>query len=302
MIPAADGPPSVTVPCRRPVLSAALCCLVVLGLMPRGAGAAEPNENALWLLWNQQASTNAVDHEALLAACQGFTNQYPSDPSGPVVQTMAAWNLLHLGRQAEAAAVLARQLDRSGTPLESGASYLAKAWLTRIDREKVKAALQFYYRREVRYPRSIDELVAYAPLPKDLRPPGRDRWGANWVYALVGFKSLSGLLDQQYEISAQKLGNGSELAAALAVPYGGMMHVRPNRMLSSKPGSEIVEWLIAPSAASPADAQKPKPAERTVALGVNSTSEGLSVAYIGRTILIVYDTYHWKLLARPADK
>ena len=268
--------------------------------MSRVPAAAEPNENALWLLWNQHTATNAADQEALLAACQTYTNQYSSDPFVLVGQTMTAWNLLRLGRQAEAAAILTRHLARTDTPLENGASHLARSWMTRIDREKVKAALQFYYRREVRYPRSIEELIAYAPLPKDLAPPGRDRWGANWQYALVGFRSLTGLLDQQYALSAQKLGNGSELAAALAAPYGDMMRVRSIRMLSSKPGGEIVEWLIAPPPAVPADAEKAKPAERTVALGVNASAEGLSIAHIGRTILIVYDNYHWKLLARPA--
>ena len=99
--------------------------------------------------------------------------------------------------------------------------------MTRIDRERVKAALQFYYRREVRYPRALDELIAYKWMPKELAPPREDRFGSEWRYALVGFKSMSGLLDQKYEISASKLGKGSDLTEALTKPYGSMLRIRP---------------------------------------------------------------------------
>ena len=276
----------------------ALCCLLILGWTSRFVTAAEPNERGLWQLWSQH-TTNAPDHEVLLAECQAFTNKNPSDPFVIVGQSLAAWNLLQLGRQAEAVAILKKHLDGSGSPVDAGASSLAKAWLTRLDRERVKAALQFYYRREVRYPRSLDELLAYAPLPKNLAPPRQDRWGTNWRYTLVGFKSMPGLIDQKYEISAAGLGGGSDLAVALAVPYGDLIHVRPNRMLSSKPGSEIVEWIIERPVAAPNDAAA-KPGGPTMALGVNSTAEGMSIDYIGRTILIVHDNYHWKLFVRPA--
>ena len=286
--------PGHCIPANR--IMTGLCCILVLGLMSRVA-TAEPNERGLWLLWSQHA-TNASDHEALLTECQAFTNKNPSDPFVVVGRSLAAWNLLQLGRQAEAVAILKKQLDGSGSPLDGGAASLAKAWLTRLDRERVKAALQFYYRREVRYPRSLDELLAYAPLPKNLAPPRQDRWGTNWRYTLVGFKSMPGLMDQKYEISAAGLGGGADLAAALAVPYADLIHVRPNRMLSSKPGGEIVEWMTERPASEPPGAAKP--AGQTMALGVNSTAEGMSVVYIGRTILIVHDNYHWKLFVRPA--
>ena len=294
----AGGCRSVVKRRRSPALFGVLCSVLCLGLMSRVA-AAEPNERALWQLWCQH-STNALDHEALLASCQAFTNQNPSDPFVLVGQTMEVWNLLHLGRQTEAAAILTHHLEKTGTPLANGASYLAKSWMTRIDRDRVKAALQFYYRREVRYPRSLDELFAYAPLPQALAPPRQDQWGQDWRYVLVGFKALPGLLDQKYGISSSRLGEGSDLAEALAVPYGGLIRVRATRMLSSTPGNEIVEWMIARPPAAAAGKEKAKPAERTVALGVNSTAEGVFVAYVGRTILIVYDDNHWKLLIRPA--
>jgi hypothetical protein len=283
----------------RPALSAVLCGALLSSVVACAPALGVPNERALWQLWQQHA-TNAVDHEELLAACKTFTDQNPADPLLAVGQTLAAWNLLCLGRQVEAATILVRHLDKTGVPLEDGAAHLARSWMTRLDRERVKAALQFYYRREVRYPRSLDELAAYAPLPKELALPGRDRWGTPWRYALVGFKTLPGLLDQKYEVSSAKLGPASDLARALAVPYGDGMRVQPTRMLSANPGGEIVELMTEPPAAATADASAAKPAGRTFAVGINSTVEGICLSYVGRSILIVHDNDHWKLLMRPA--
>jgi hypothetical protein len=281
--------------CRRQALFPLLCCVLFPGLLAQGAAAAEPAERALWQLWRQH-STNAPNHEAFLSDCQAFTNQYASDPLAVVGQSMAAWNLLALARQPDAVALLTRHIDRTGTPLVDGAAALAKSWMTRIDREQLKTALQFYYRREVRYPRSLDELFAYPKLPKDPALPRQDRWKTDWRYALVGFKTMPGMLDQKYEIFCSKLGNsGSDLALALAVPYGRLINAKPVRMLSSTPGSETAEWLIAPPSASTSAADA-----KTAALGAGSTAQGLSVAYIGKLILVAYDKDHWKLFVRPA--
>lgn len=272
--------------------------LGVLSMVLNSRVAAEPNERALAQLWYQH-STNASDHEALLASCQSFTSQNPSDPFVTVGQTLSAWNLLHLGRQAEAVAILNRHIYRAGTPLEDGVASLAKAWLTRMDRERVKAALQFYYRREVKYPRSLEELYAYKPLTKELTPLRQDRWDTNWRYALIGFKSMPGLLDQKYEISSSRLGRGSDLAESLAVPYGDLIHIRPIRMLSSKQGGEVVEWMLSPPSSATDDDATAKPAGQTVALGIGSIADGPGVVYIGRTILVVHDNYHFKIFVRP---
>lgn len=267
-------------------------------LLARAPAAAEPNERAVWILWHQHA-TNTPDYAALLTACQAFTNQNASDPLAPVVRVMAAWDLLQLDRKAEAVASLSRLAGRTGSRIDEAASSLANAWLTRLDRERLKAALQFYYRREVRYPRTIDELLTYKGLPKELMPPREDRFEMAWRYSLVGYKSIPGLLDQKYELSATRLGKGSDLAEALAVPYGSLLRIKPLRMLSSKPGGEIVEWMILPASSGAPETEPAQATGPTMALGLDSTAEGMSVACIGRSIVIVYDTYHWKVFARP---
>jgi hypothetical protein len=263
-----------------------------------GALAAEPNDRGLWQLWYQHA-TNAPDHEALLAACRTFADPKVFNPLAPVAHSLAAWDLLRLDRKADAVALLTAQLSTTDTPLKNGAANLAKAWLTRMDRERLRAGLQFYYRREVRYPRSLNDLFTYAPLPKDASLPPTDRWGASWRYALTGFKSMPGLMDQHYDLSCARLEKRSDLAAALAIPYASRVRVKPTRMLSTVPGGEVVEMILLSDAPQPADADPQKPAGKTIAIGINSTAEGMTLVYVSKLILILHDSDHWTVLPHP---
>ena len=43
--------------------------------------------------------------------------------------------------------------------------------MTRLDREKVAAALQLYYRKEVAYPKSLELITTHPKIPAAARPP-----------------------------------------------------------------------------------------------------------------------------------
>lgn len=283
----------------------ALACgaLLLAAAAPRAAFA-QANEQGLWELWQRHIQPEtATNHEALLESCRGFSQANRADPLAAVSETLAAWHLLHLGRREEAAAIYSRYTGERSEPLPRGAAQVAQAWLTRLDREQVKVALQFYYRREVGYPPSLKELAAYKPLPKEQAPPFRDRWDAEWSYRLVGLKRIPGLLDQKYELLSKRLGTGSDLAEALKVPCGDKIRIRPLAVRSAEPGREIIEMGAAPP---PEGSAPPKsaaaPASATVLVSAGQSSSGVLLAYVGRHLLVLCDDYSWKVLPRPDNR
>ena len=52
--------------------------------------------------------------------------------------------------------------------------------------ELLAAALQVFYRKQVAYPKSLEQL------PAESRPPMNDRFGKPWNYQLTGFAKLTG--------------------------------------------------------------------------------------------------------------
>ena len=275
-------------------------CLLILSTVLLPAIAAEPDEGGLWQLWQQHAAP-PHDHEALLAACQAFTEAHATDSLIAVSRTLAGWHLLQLGRDDEAATVLQRCSSTGANALRDnslrdGATAIALAWLSRMDREKVKKALQFYYRRNVAYPRKLTDLAAYPMLPKSLSFDERDRWHLYWSYRLTGLKTIPGLLDQKYELQSQRLGDGSDLAEALTVPCGALLRVEPVRVRSTTPGREVLELRYLP-------AGETREAENTaggiVISTVGSWTDSVYLAYVGRYVVIVNDYHHWKVLPKP---
>ena len=187
------------------------------------------DEDSLWRLWNQQAaSSNAPAADA--AACRVYAEQRPNDPLAAVARSLAGWRFLQAGQTNQAVSLLAPQVEAKPDALSLGAAQVAKAWLTRVDRERVKPALQFFYRKQVRYPYSLNELRTDKRLPAELLPPERDRWDEAWRYKLVGFKNIPNLQDQKYELLSATLGADSDLTSALAVPLGERVTVKPVRV------------------------------------------------------------------------
>jgi hypothetical protein len=259
------------------------------------AGAAEPDERGLWELWQQHAQP-PHDHKALLTACQAFNDKHPSDPLAVVSQTLAGWHLLQLGRQEDAVKVFVRLSKSRGSSLEDGGKTISLAWLTRMDRDRIKESLQFYYRRKMAYPAKLADLAAYPKLPESLVFADRDRWDSTWSYQLTGFRTIPNMLDQKYRLRSVRLGGGSDLAEALAVPCGGLLRIEPVRVSSSVTGMEVLELRHLPESEGGAEEA---PAREKIMLKVGSRTESVFLAYVGPHLVIVSDYHHWKVLPRP---
>jgi hypothetical protein len=278
----------------------AVLMLMVLGVgLPYASAATDADERALVALWRMQHAT-PHEHAALLDACQVFDKEHPSSAFGGVADTLAAWHLLKLGRTDEAVVLLAALPRQQQEGVDHGAYEVGAAWLSRIDRTRVQQALQFYYRREIGYPATLEELTAYPALPKSLAFPAVDRWGRRWDYRLVGFRRLSGMLNQKYALTSPKLGSESDFEQALAQPYKVQITARIIRVRTIASGRDVVEMEIE-SPAGPAG-EGASARRRKVVVGLNSWSEGLFLAYVGRNFILVCDRSYWQLLPKPRTR
>jgi hypothetical protein len=207
-------------PAARPRLAAA--ALAATALLA-GWSAAAPHDDAFIRVWSLHRQM-PDDHAAVAAACREAIGRLGADdtavlgPYLPVVRTLEGWRLLQAGRTAEAAAAFEAALDRGradGDTRQHAADNLARRWLSRIDREKVVAALNTYHREHVAFP---DELSAFQNWAADARPPLRDRKGEPWSYQLAGFRRLKVGGQQRYTLFSRSIGREtSALDAALAL-------------------------------------------------------------------------------------
>ena len=258
--------------------SVAVAAALFLGLLTTAQPA---DERAFWNVWTRHAAaTNR--HAEIIAACEAFEKANPDDPLIVVTRQLASWRLLKLRRIDDAAALLAPMANSTATSLDTAASRIARAWLTRIDRDTVKAALQQIYLRDVGYPETLDALTkrtADAPTPVD-------RWGRPWNYRLVGFQHIRGLPNQKYELRSAILGADSDLAGALAAPYGGRIRLHPIRLKTIVSGKPLVEFDTGANAGS-------------AVLSVGAKHDRVTFAYMGDRIILLSDGSHWKAVPTP---
>jgi len=263
---------------RIAICSVSLCLLAGLCLAQ-----VDVNEKAAWDIWKMMES-EPNDHPAVVAACEEFRKNNPRDPLIDVTRGIAAWHLLKVNDIPAAVKDLTSMLAKESTPLQKAADEMARTWLSRFDMEWVKRALGTYYRKEVQYPESLDAL---AGLPEKNRPPLTDRWGKPWAYSLVGFKLLEGFNNQKYTLRCHALGEDSDLADALEIPYAGRINLRPIQMADRDPANELIVF------ATTDESQKRVMLSERVAFG------NIVLAYSGSRILILSDGNHWKFTARP---
>jgi hypothetical protein len=259
--------------------------LAVMLALGTGLLHAEPNEKGLWQVWELHTAQPA-DHAAIIAACIGFSKLDPKDPLVPVSTTLAAWHLLAMDKPADAAKLLTLYASLGGSTLNEGVADMARAWLTRLDRQRVREALQFHYRKEVRYPRTLKELAEFAALPAELQGPATDRYGQPWKYKLAGFKTIPGLLDQKYELTSAKLGIDSDLEETMAWPYATRIRMVPVKAMPN--GIEMNRG--------PFGIEGP---QDTFVMGTGQKVDGVTLVYIGRNLLILTDRDHWQVLRKP---
>jgi hypothetical protein len=264
---------------RTPLqLLAALICVILLAPAARAA-----DEAALLELWQQHIAV-PEKHEETITACRSFAAAHPSDPLVPVVQGIEAWHHFSAGRAAEAQRLLEPHLAAPPGPITDAARALARGWITRLDREKVAAALQVHYRKEIAYPKSLEQLASYPKLPPESRPPFADRFGKPWNYRLAGFKTVSGFGDQKYVLQSQALGDLSDLRSAVKAPYASRIQVTPVQIVTTPDGSLAVKFNTG------------KGGSAMVAVG--RASGDLHVAFVGAQIVVVCDHTHWKVLPK----
>ena len=104
----------------------------------------------------------------------------------------------------------------------------------------------------------------------------------------MGLKNIPNLQDQKYELLSATLGADSDLTSALAVPLGERVTVKPVRVRTTAvSGREVVEFARTGATGG------------SVQLTVGQPADGLVMAYFGRGLIIVSDTFHWKCFTRP---
>lgn len=236
-----------------------------------------PDERGLWKVW--VASTNSVsDHAAVVAACREFKVKAPQDPLIVVASGMEAWHLLKMGDTNVARTLLEpmSSVPENATSIQTAGAEMARSWLTRLDREKVRAALKKIYVRDLEFPASLE---AIKTLKIAKLPPFTDRWGKPWIYRQKSV--VKDMVAQQYILESNRLGALSDVAKALALPYASRITLEPARLVNDT----MVEFTTS--------AGKPG------VLQAGGSLDGVTFAYLGANIIVMADENHWRIVVRP---
>jgi len=256
--------------CLAVCLAATLACQ---------AQSAAPDERGLWSLW-VACTNNASDHAVVVSACKEFIAKSTQDPFVVVAQGLEAWRLLKQGNTNAAVGLLEPMLAVPGnaTPLQIAGADIARSWLTRLDRERVRVALGKLYVRDIEFPVSLDALKTLRTMRP---PPFTDRWGTPWVYRQQS--SIKGMNTQQYVLESPRLGSRTDLAKALAMPYAGGITLEPVK--PSPIGNDTYQFA--------------SPKQKAVVLQVGADMDGITVAYLGEKLIVMSDGNHWRVVLKP---
>jgi hypothetical protein len=255
--------------------------LLILHVCPARAA----NEDGLLELWKQHLAS-ADDHAGVIKACHTFQEANPGDPLIPVAQGFEAWHGFRAGRVQEALLLVEPALKAPAGPVTDGARRVALGWMTRLDRDKVVAALQLYYRKEIAYPKTLEQLNSHPKIPAAARPPMTDRMGRPWSYRLVSLGKLAGLADQKYVLQSTALGELTELPAAVQAPYGSTIQAVPVQVLPPIGETVPVKFKLGGKGG-------------TAVVQVGQATGDLHLAFVGAKILVVCDYTAWKVFPKP---
>ena len=252
--------------------------------------AADP-EQALWSLWEQHLE-NPANHAAHVEACRLYAAEHAASPLVSVAHTLAAWHLLHLGHENTARQLLEPYAEARDDAIRRGARLQARSWLTRLDREEVKRALQRYYRQEVRFPERLRDIAAHPRLASAPAFPPVDRWGRPWDYATLAPASMPQAVGQRYRLESTTLGALSDLDRALREPYAGGLRLQPVRVVGAGSAEPLVQFDRRTDAGT---------ADEGLALTLGRELEGFYLAHVGRSLILVGDREHWRLFRIPGS-
>jgi hypothetical protein len=259
---------------------AALVCVLASVLQVHAA-----SEEVLLELW-QDHIAKPDGHEEAIKACRAFAKANAGDPLLPIVEDIEAWHHFRAGRTADALKLVEPHLTAPRGPVADAARAIAQGWFTRLDREKVAAALQLYYRREIAYPKTLDLLAKHPKIPADARPPFIDRFGQQWNYRLTGLAKATGFTDQKYSLQSMVLGDLSDMKSALAAPYASRITAVPAQIIPAPGGASAVKFSNVGKGG-------------TAIVAVGQASGDLHVAFAGAKIVVVSDFTHWKIFPKP---
>jgi hypothetical protein len=262
-------------------LTAMLLCLLFRAVL---CSAAEDEERVLLGIWTQHNAAPS-NHAFIVDECAHFQAGHAASDFLPLVRGLAAWHQLAAGDWDAARTNLLRMLSDGSAPLAKASQRMALRWLTRLDREKVKAALAAHYAQNVAFP---DALAALARLPAAERPPLADRFSQPWQYSLTGFKHLRGTKAQRYTLASTELRDSSDLRLALARPYAADIRPTPLRLVSGERGSAIFVF----------ETGGPQSGKATVAEGVAIDDTTVFVKQ-ARTFLVLSDGDYWRIVPWP---
>ena len=257
---------------RSCLLALAGTLLLLCGIVARAA-----DEEALEELWKQHLAT-PDDHEAIFKACREFVEGHADDPLLPVVRGLDTWHRLRANQKDQALKQINADLTAPAGQVNEGARRIALGWMTRADRDQLAAVLQAYYRKQVAYPKGLDQL------PADAKPLLNDRFGKPWTYKLTGFAKVSGFADQKYALQSAALGDTSEFKVAVQLPYASRITATPAQIVAGPANLPAVKFNFG---ARPG----------IVALG--QSAGDLYLAFVGTRILVVCDYTHWKIFPKP---
>ena len=267
---------------RRWSAKVLLCATVWVAADAACRGQETPaDEQGLWLVWAGHTNA-AASPAAFTEACRIFKAKSPGDPLTVVVRGLEAWHLLKARQTNEAVRLWEAMISPSDDALPKAGADLARGWLTRLDRELVRAALMRVYVRDVAFPASLDAIKA---LKGATPPPLADRWGNPWTYELAAMRALKGFPRQRYILESKRLGANSDLTRALAVPYASRIQLEPVRIVTGLGAGETVEFVT--------------PARKNIALMAGTDMDGILFAYLGKSLIVLTDGNHWRLVPRP---
>lgn len=242
-------------------------------------GASPGEEMGIWKVWTAHVE-QSEQHAKIVGICEKFKER-ASDPGLKLVADgIASWHLMKQGKDGEVTRHLRSMLSARNGSFQNAASEIARSWLTRYDREQVKAALQEYYCAKIEYPYDLERLTT---MPELESVPLEDRWNRKWKYRLVPMEYVQGVSGQQYELASRKLDGSSDLQSHLEQDYRIGLELEPKRVLAD--GKAV--------------AFREKGSSSPLVLNAGQSYNGIDLVCIGRYIIVLSDGNYWILLRRP---
>ena len=177
-------------------LTSALALILAagLGLDARGATPLE--------VWPQQVSV--PDKNALKAQTDALDSAAPAMP--PSLALAVEFQKLFLriisgAPSSEWRADVEKFAAPSGQePVQSALAEISRAWIARIEMAEIDTELRNYYRRNVRFPAVLADVIN--DIPENLR---KDPWGDPWVYKAAAPRGFDNFEAQRYQLGPARL-------------------------------------------------------------------------------------------------